>query len=166
MDKVTLARKRAELVALIAGPLPGEDRIRIQCDLAVVNAQIKALNTTEAAQLKAAADRRKAAGMIEAQANAARARARATDDGPVIEDDPSQTAAIDTWIAAVLVRGGVKVGRAKDGALNLFDVPMKWALLVDALSAGIHAAARGEELPEIAAEEPKAVRMPKAKKRS
>ena len=77
------------------------------------------------------------------------------------EDDTGQTAAIDAWILAVLQRGGVKVHRARDGALNLIDVPQKWAAIVDALSAGIHAAARGKELPEITVAEPK----PKAKKR-
>jgi hypothetical protein len=72
------------------------------------------------------------------------------------DDDPVQPAAIDAWIAAVLQRGGVKVHRARDGALNLVDVPAKWAAIMGALCAGIHAVARGEELPEIAAAEPKA----------
>lgn len=161
-DKVTLARTRAELVARLATPLMVEDRDRIQSDLRVINAKIKALNTTEAAQLKAAADRRRVAGLAEAQANAARARAKVSDDGPPVDDDPAQTAAIDAWIIAVLRRGGVTVSRAKDGALNLFDVPAKWANIIDGLCAGLHAAARGEELPEISPPEPKPT---KAKKR-
>jgi hypothetical protein len=67
-----------------------------------------------------------------------------------------QAAAIDAWIAAVLKRGGVKVHHAHDGALDLIDVPAKWAAIFDALSAGIHAVARGQELPKIAAPELKA----------
>jgi hypothetical protein len=145
-DKVALTRKRAELVDRLATPLSVEDRIRIQGDLRVVNAQIKALNTTEAAQLKAAADRRKAAGMAEAQANAERSRARLGAGAP---DDPAQTAAVDAWIIAVFQRGGVKVHRASDGNLDLIDAPAKWIRIVDALCAGIHAACRGEELPEV-----------------
>jgi hypothetical protein len=74
-DKVTLARQRAELVDILAAPLPVEERVRIQGELSIVNAKLKALSTTEAARLKAAADRRKVAGLAEAQANAARARA-------------------------------------------------------------------------------------------
>ena len=175
-DKTALTYKRAELIKRLTDPLVTVDgRLLIQESLRVVNAQLKALNTTEAAQLKAAADRRKAAGMAEAQANAARARARLADaaigdpeHGPDIPDehpdpdDPGQAAAIDAWIVAVLRRGGVKVQRARDGALNLFDAPAKWVNIVEGLCAGLHAAARGEELPPIAPEE----KAPKAKKRS
>ncbi len=75
-DKVTLMRTRAELVEQLAAQLAPHDRIRIQGELSIVNAKIKAINTTEAAQLKAAADRRKVAGLAEAQANAGRAIAR------------------------------------------------------------------------------------------
>jgi len=78
-DKVTLARTRAELVEQLAGALPAMDRVRIQGELSIINAKIKAINTTAAAQLKAAADRRKVAGLAEAQANAQRAVARAQD---------------------------------------------------------------------------------------
>lgn len=199
-DKVTLTRQRAELVESLATPLSVEDRVRIQGELSIVNAKIKALNTTAAAQLKAEADRRKVQGLAEAQANAARARSStAHRDRPIVpsvprvadpawlheppkyeqhhyrddlacpacgtdssagciangtasDDDPAQSAAIDAWIFAVLQRGGVKVRRARDGALNLFDAPAKWVAIFDALSAGIRAAARGEELPEITAE--------------
>jgi len=156
-DKMTLTRKRAELVESLASPLPIEERARIQGELSVVNAKIKALNTTEAAQLKAAADRRRAAGLAEAQANAARARAHLNGSGAPLyvsadeleDDDPAQTKAIDAWIVAVLQRGGVKVHRAKDGALDLLDAPAKWVAIIQALCDGVHAAARGEELPEI-----------------
>lgn len=159
-DKVTLVRRRAELVESLAAPLPPEERVRIQGELSIVNAQIKALNTTAAARLKAEADRRKAAGLAEAQANAARARGQSfTSTSPLIDDDPGQTAAIDDWIVAVLQRGGVKVHRASDGNLDVLDAPAKWVGIVDALCAGIHAAARGQELPEVTA-------APKAKKRS
>lgn len=166
-DKVTLARQRAELVESLQAPLPAEERVRIQGELSIVNAQIKALNTTEAARLKAEADRRKASGLAEARANAARASAKQKPTWPSIsgdqdaneDDDPGQTEAIDAWIVAVLQRGGVKVHRAKDGNLDILDAPAKWVGIVDALCAGIHAAARGEELPEVTA-------APKTRKRS
>jgi hypothetical protein len=147
-DKVSLVRRRAELVDRLAEPLPADLRIQIQGELSVVNAKIKAINTTQAAQLKATADRRKVAGLAEARMNAERARAKAGGDDA--DDDPGQTTAIDTWIVAVLRRGGVKV-RVRDGAVLLDDAPAKWVAIVDALREGIHAAARGEELPEIAA---------------
>lgn len=75
-DKGSLTRRRVELVESLATPLSVEDRVLIQGELRVINAKIKALNTTAAAQLKAAADRRKVAGMIEARANAARSQAK------------------------------------------------------------------------------------------
>jgi hypothetical protein len=163
-DKVSLTRRRAELVESLAGPLPALERVRIQGELSVVNAKIKALNTTEAAQLKATADHRRVTGLVEAQANAARARARLdrqlngddTDDAADADDDPAQTATINNWIVAVLQRGGAKVRRARDGSFNLIDAPAKWVVIAEALSAGIHAAARGEKLPEIAVAELKA----------
>lgn len=166
-DKVTLARKRAELVEKLTKPLSIEDRNSIQAELTALNAQIKALNTTEAAKLKAAADRRKAAGLAEAQANAARARVHLNGSGAPLyvsadeldDDDPGQTAAIDAWIVAVLQRGGVKVHRAKDGNLDLVDAPAKWVAIIQALCGGVHAAARGEELPEVTS-------APKTRKRS
>ena len=158
-DKVSLVRRRAELVDRLAEPLPPDLRIQIQGALSVVNAKIKALNTTQAAQLKAAADRRKVAGLAEAQANAVRARTKLDGDGDAREDDdPGQTVAIDAWVVAVLRGGGVKV-RVRDGAVLIEDAPAKWVAIIDALREGIHAAARGEELPEIAA-------APKARKRS
>jgi hypothetical protein len=164
-DKVTLQRKRAELVEKLTKPLSPEKRVIIQGDLSIINAKIKALNTTSAAQLKAEADRRRIKGLTEAQANAARARAKLGDDQevenkPEIEDDdPAQTAAIDAWIIAVLQRGGVKVHRANDGNLDILDAPAKWIGIIDALCAGIFAAARGQELPEI-------TEAPKARKKS
>jgi hypothetical protein len=62
---------------------------------------------------------------------------------------------VDAWIVAVLRRAGVKVHTFGDGTLGLLDVPQKWAAVIDALSAGIHAVARGEELPKIAPKEDK-----------
>jgi len=55
---------------------------------------------------------------------------------------------------------GMKVHRAKDGNLDIFDAPAKWVAIIDALCAGLHAAARGEELPEVTS-----APTPKAKKR-
>ena len=158
-DKVTLTRRRAEFVESLATTLPAEERVRLQGELSVVNAQIKALNTTAAAQLKAAADRRKAAGLSEAKANAARARARLDGDGGDIaeeDDSPDQAAAINSWIVAVLRRGDVKV-RQKAGAL-LIEAPARWVAIVEAMCAGLHATARGEALPEVTTSEPKVKR--------
>lgn len=155
-DRVELTRKRAELVENLTGPLPPEDRVRIQGALSVINAQIKALNTTEAARLKAAADRRKAAGLAEAQANAARARANASLPDPNTNDaDPAQAKAIDDWIATVLVDSGVPVRRTRAG-LDFGEVPTKWLMVLQQLYAGIHAVARGEELPDGEARPPAA----------
>lgn len=159
-NKVELARERAELVETLATSLALEERVRIQGELSVINARIKALNTTAAARLKAAADRRKIGGLAEAQANAARARAKIggdeSDDAPdEADDDPAQAVAIDAWITIVLQDSGVKVRRTRDG-LDFVDVPAKWLVVLQRLRAGIHAAARGAELPEADVEPPKA----------
>lgn len=150
-SKITLARMRAELVEKLATLLPNQDRVRIQGELSLVNAKIKALNTTEAAQQKAAADRRKVAGLAEAQANAARAQAKVTtnsdDQGNEDDDDPAQTAAIDGWIDALLLRHDVDFSRAR-GKLVL-DVAPKWATVFRLLIDGIYAASRGQELPAL-----------------
>lgn len=61
---------------------------------------------------------------------------------------------VDEWIIAVLRRAGVKVHVfGSDHGIGLVDVPNKWARVIDALSAGIHAAARGEKLPTITPDE-------------
>jgi hypothetical protein len=171
-DKVELSRARAELVEILATLLPPEERVRIQGELSVINARIKALNTTAAAQLKAAADRRKVAGLAEAQANAARARGRVNGGVPAepddTDDDPGQTATIDAWITVVLQDSGIKVRRKRDG-LDFVDVPAKWLVVLQRLRAGIHAAARGQELPDVEAEpeppKPEPPGPPKTKKR-
>lgn len=168
-DKVELTRKRAELVELLATPLSNDDRIRVQGELSLINARIKAINTTAAAQAKAAADRRKVAGLAEAHANAARARARvdqvfsgASSTGPredledLEDDDPGQTAAIDGWVDAVLLRHDVEFTRSKTGEIAL-DVEPKWAAVIGTLIDGIYAAARGHELPDLPRAELKAV---------
>jgi hypothetical protein len=107
-SKPELARKRAELVEILANarPLPPEDRRRFQDELSIINAKIKALNTSEAIKLKATADQRKAAGMAEARANAARARANAGLSVEEEDDDPGQTKAINAWIIDVLQHQG------------------------------------------------------------
>ena len=79
-DKTALTHKRVDLLRSLTGTLSTEDRVRIQGELSVINAKIKALNTTQAAQLKATADQRKLAGLAEAQANAARSRTRGSTD--------------------------------------------------------------------------------------
>ena len=155
--KMELLRKRAELVEILATTLLPEERVRVQGELSVLNARIKALNTTAAAQLKAAADRRKAVGLAEAQANSARARGKIgagpVPDGAATDDALAQAAAIDAWITTVLEDSGVKVRRSR-GKLDFVDVPAKWLVVLQRLRAGIHAAARGEELPEVEAEPP------------
>ena len=163
-DKVSLAAKRAELVEKsLAAQLSPEERVRIQGELSVVNAKIKALNTTSAAQLKAAADRRKAAGLAEAQANAARARAHLKGSAPLYvsadelddDNDPGQTAAIDGWIDAVLLRHDVDFSRDARGRVTLTSdpsrphVPQNLAATIELLIAGVFAAARGQELPDL-----------------
>lgn len=192
-DKVTLTSHRAELVERLATQLSPEDRVNVQGQLSLVNAKIKTLNTTQAAQLKADADRRKIAGLAEAQANANRAVARAQgkpsswpssapgepgfgdpinkkslaevtpgDDG---DDDPGQTEAIDGWIDAVLLRNDVDFTRDAKGRVALTSdpsrphVPQKLAATIELLIAGISAAARGQELPDL----PKGATPAKAK---
>lgn len=167
-DKVSLARKRAELVTSLAGALPTEERVRIQGELSIVNAKIKALNTMEAARLKTLADRRKAVGIAEAQANAARARAHAglpaepedEDD----DDDPGQTDAVDGWIDAVLLRHDVEFTRTPDGTLKIaIDDEARMTGVVHMLIKGIYAATRGQELPDLPTPAAKAHKKPPGK---
>ena len=169
-DKVSLTRQRVELVESLATPLPPEERVRIQGEISVLNAKLKALNTTSAAQLKATADRRKAAGLAEARANATRARARINggaviDDEPE-DDDPGQTEAIDGWIDAILLRHDVEFTRSSTGKLTIDVAPKwgKWADVIRALIEGVYAAARGQELPDLPRAAPKAAKA-KPKKR-
>ena len=190
-DKVTLTRTRAELVDRLAtAQLLPPDRVRIQGELSIINAKIKALNTTEAAMNKAAADQRKIAGLAEAQANAQRAVARAQAkhgapstppkfQGPGVlhgghngghafgsqgddDDDPGQTVAIDGWIDAVLLRHDVPFTRSRAGKLSIVGSP-GWAPVIGMLIDGIYAAARGQELPDLPRDEPK---NPKVKSKS
>lgn len=178
-DKKTLTQQRLTLIESLTVPLAPADRLRIQGELALINAKIKALNTTQAAQLKAAADQRKVAGLAEAQANAGRANARAqakihrsspgpeidgrgdTGADPIEDDaDPGQTAVIEGWIDAVLLRHDIDFTRDGAGELAL-KVPKKWAGLLEMLLAGITAAARGQELPELPNVPPPAAPRPK-----
>lgn len=171
-DKMSLTKRRVELVESLAGLLPPEERARIQGELSIVNVKIKILNTTEAAQLNAAAKRRKIAGLVEAQANAARARGK-IDGGALPEDAaPSQTEVIDGWIDAVLLRHDVdfvrEEGELKFGTHPALD-PVKLVQTIAMLANGIYAAARGEELPDLPPSAPKASKTPslttKSKKR-
>jgi len=182
-DKVTLTRTRAELVESLAGQLPTAERVRIQGELSLVNAKIKALNTIQAAQLKATADQRKIAGLTEAQANAARAAARrglivpstSAPIGDDADDDPGQTAAIDGWIDAALLRNDVDFTRDARGRVTLTSdpsrphVPQKLAVTIELLINGIYATTRGQELPDLPSPPPKApnpAKVPKKSKRS
>ena len=210
-DKVTLTRTRAELIESL-GPASPADRVRIQGELSIINAKIKALNTMEAATNKIAADQRKAAGLAEAQMNAQRAVARAQakhgtpassaprrvgssveasitngrrtfagpgvlhggadgghafwSDGDDGDDDPGQTSVIAGWVDAVLLRHDVDFTRNAEGDLfltsdrsqlpkNLFDT-------IDMLIAGLYAAARGDELPDLPALPKETSKAPKA----
>jgi hypothetical protein len=185
-DKVTLTHMRADLVENLATPLSIEDRARVQGELSIVNAKIKVLNTTQAARLKAEADRRKVAGLAEAQANAHRALARVQnkhgtlhkpvheaalgDDGN--DDDPGQTATIDGWIDAVLLRNDVHFTWARDGTRVLVDDDPKRSAVIGLLIEGVYAAARGQELPDLPNVPPKSKepsnskpQKPKSKKR-
>jgi hypothetical protein len=191
-DKAALSRLRADLVESLTAPLSNEDRVRVQGELSVVNARIKALNTTEAARLKAAADRRRAAGLAEAQGNAARAAIKSPGSWPSSapgesgfgdpinkrsirdragtpgdddeDDDPGQTAAIDGWIDAVLVRHDVDFTRSRAGTLAINADP-KWATVLWTLIDGIYAATRGQELPPLPSTAPRPPKSAKPKKR-
>lgn len=161
-NKVELTRKRVELVEVLNTPLSAEERVRVQGELSVINAKIKAINTTSAAQLKAEADRRKVAGLTEFQANTARAIARvggtlAQNIDEPEDDDPGQTEVLDGWIDALLLRNDVEFTRSNDGTLSL-DVAPKWAAIIGTLVDGVYAAARGQELPDLPRAELKAVR--------
>ena len=195
-NKVTLSRTRAELVGKLNAPgLPPDKRMLIQGELSLVNAKIKALNTTEAARLKAKADRKRVAGIAEAQANTARARtnggfqhhyrddlacpACGTDSSVgcfanvakaitndrftgagTEDDDPGQTAAIDAWIDAVLLRNDVTFARTRAGKLSIHEA--KFSPVIEMLIRGVYAAARGQELPDLPPTVPKAdVKAPK-----
>ena len=155
-DKVGLARKRAELIESLSTPLAIEDRVRVQGELSVINAKIKALNTTLAAQLKAMADQRKVTGLAESQANAARARVKTELSRDVPEDSRS---VIDAWIDGVLLRHDVDFTRSRAGKISL-DVPSWWAKVLEVLIAGVYAGALGQPLPELPSESP----PPKPKK--
>jgi len=83
-------------------------------------------------------------------------RRREGDGWPTPEDDdPGQTAAIDGWIDAVLLRHDVDFARSATGALMLTSdpsrphVPQKLAATIELLVAGIYNAARGQELPDL-----------------
>lgn len=152
-DKVSLIRQRVELVAVLTEPLLyHEERVRIQGELAVLNAKIKALNTTEAAQLKALADRRKAAGRAVAQANGARALARVqglpSENSNKADEDPEQLSAIDAWIDALLLRHDVDFSRSRTGKIT-FAHTTEGATLLEALITSLYAAAQDQELPEL-----------------
>jgi hypothetical protein len=167
-DKATLSHQRAELVTSLAGTLSPEDRVRIQGELSVINAKIKALNTTQAAQFKAIADQRKVAGIAEAQANATRAQTRARGGLPQNkseehEEDPGQTATIDAWIDAVLLRHDVDFTRSRSGKIT-FNCSPEWAAVLEVLVTGIYATAQGQELPDLSSAQ-KSKKTTKPKKR-
>lgn len=118
-DKVALAHKRAELINSLTTPLSNEERVHIQGELSIINAKVKALNTTEAAQAKAAADRRRIMGLAEARDNAARARVKANNctlpDGGPKDGTSEQAAEIEGWIDAVLLRHDIDFSRSHGG---------------------------------------------------
>lgn len=64
------------------------------------------------------------------------------------DGDPALIRVVDAWILSVLTTCGVRAGRLFDGTLLLVDVPLKWATVIEKLSDGIHAATRGEKLPD------------------
>ncbi len=161
-DKVTLTRQRAELVARLSTPMSTEALVQTQAQLSLINAKLKVLNTTEAARQKAEADRRKVAGLAEAQANAARALAKVGGPLPDVsyddqDDDPEQTNAIDGWIDAVLLRHDIDSARDAKGRVMVTGdpherrspMPQNLAAAIELLVAGVYAAARGQELPDL-----------------
>jgi hypothetical protein len=162
-DKVTLTRQRAELVARLSTPMSTEALVQTQAQLSLINAKLKVLNTTEAARQKAEADRRKVAGLEQARADAARALAKV--GGPLHDvsqdddhdDDPGQTAAVDGWVDAVLLRHDIDSARDAKGRVMVTDdpherrppMPQNLAAAIELLVAGVYAAARGQELPDL-----------------
>lgn len=167
-DKVSLSHRRAELVTCLTGTLSAEDRIRLQGELSIINAKIKTLNTTQAAQLKALADQRKVAGLVEAQANAARARTRVNglsqNKPEESAEDPGHPPALDAWIDAVLLRHDVDFTRSRTGKITFACSP-EWAALLEVLVTGIYAAAQGQELPDLPSGPPRPKKTGKPKKR-
>ena len=183
-DKQALTDQRVALIQRLNQARSPDDIARIQAELRYVNAQIKALNTTKAAQDKAAADRRKAAGLAEQHANTQRAIERAQakaqaspqpshssaeDEDEDQDDDPGQTRAIDGWIDGLLLRHDIEFTRNVRGLAICADIPRNVTAAIELLIAGVNAAARGQELPDLP-ERPKAEAKPakaaKAKKRS
>lgn len=170
-DKVSLSRKRAELIEVLAATTLPTELIRIQGELRVINAKIKAINTTAAAQLKAAADRRKVTGLAEFQAHTARALGKVNSGMPQnnaapdleVDDDPGQTGVIDGWIDAVLLRNDVEFTRSRAGKITI-DVTSKWTGVISTLIDGIYAAARGQELPDLPSAPPKIPKTTKSPK--
>jgi len=114
-DKTTLTHQRTALVESLLTPLSAQERIRVQGELSLINAKIKAQNTTLAAQLKAAADQRKVSGLLEAQANAARAQGRT----PRVPDPSTPATATDAWIDAVLLHHDIDFTRTAAGKISL-----------------------------------------------
>jgi hypothetical protein len=151
-DKVALTHRRAKLVTSLAGPLSAEARVHIQGELSILNARIKALNTTQAAQLKAHADQRRVAGLAEAQANTTRYRTRVHGDlsqnRPEETEDSGQLPAIDAWIDAVLLRHDIDFTRSPTGKIT-FGCPSEWEAVLEVLVTGIYAAAQGQTLPDL-----------------
>jgi hypothetical protein len=168
-DKVKLAQKRAELVTSLS-KLPPDQHARIQSELRMVNAQIKAINTSEAMKLKAAADQRRAAGLAEQHANTMRARSKIglVDPPPGMDedDDPGQARAIDGWIDAVLMRHDIEFTRGPRGlAIVDADIPQKVISAIELLVQGVNDAARGKELPDLPPAAPKPQKQAKASKK-
>jgi hypothetical protein len=64
-------------------------------------------------------------------------------------DDPAQHAAINAWIRRVLQAAGIMTISMPKGVIGIAATPAKYVAVIEALSLGIHAAARGEELPEL-----------------
>lgn len=161
-NKETLTLQRAQLITHLAGPLPVEDRVRLQGALSIINAKIKALNTLQAAQLKVVADQRRAAGRAEARANAARALAK-PHGGPLPtataaseeDGDSNPSDAIDAWIDSVLLRHDVPFTRSPANKLVL-EAPQKWQDLLEMLITGLYAASHDQALPELPTIAPRA----------
>jgi hypothetical protein len=84
------------------------------------------------------------------------------DDDDADDDDEGQTAAIDGWIDALLLRHDIEFARTRIGIT--IDVPPKLVAVIGALIDGIYAAARGQELPELPPAVPKPAKPTKPTK--
>ncbi len=102
MTKTELEVLKADLLVVITRPISPAGRAEVQTMLALVNQAIKKINIEKARADKAAADRRKSAGLAEHQQNTSRAIGRVSQlvAAPPYEDELVTIPILGTAIAA------------------------------------------------------------------